>query len=89
MPVLNSGIVAVAAGDVHSMSLKALPRLGDLNCDGQVNFGDINPFVLALAAWGAYLETYPNCDIYLVDLNGDGSVDFGVINPFVTLLSGG
>jgi hypothetical protein len=62
---------------------------GDLNCDGTVDFGDINPFVLALANPAAYATTYPDCDIMLGDVNGDGSVDFGDINPFVALLSGG
>ncbi len=51
------------------------------------DFGDINPFVLALTNWGWYLREYPGCDIYLADLNADGYVDFD--NPFVALLSGG
>jgi len=63
-------------------------RPGDLNCDGTVDFGDINPFVLAetdLAAWQA---AYPGCPVANGDINGDGSVDFGDINPFVALLTG-
>ena len=60
---------------------------GDLNCDGAVNFGDINPFVLALTNPAAYVATYPDCDIMLGDINGDGNVDFGDINPFVMLLT--
>jgi hypothetical protein len=65
------------------------PRpVGDLNCDGAVNFGDINPFTLALTNWGAYVQQYPECDIDLADINGDGYVDFGDINPFVALFMG-
>ena len=60
-----------------------------MNCDGSVNFGDINPFVLALTDWSHYPDYYPNCDIMLADINGDGYVDFGDINPFVALLTGG
>ena len=63
-------------------------EVGDLNCDGTVDFGDINPFVLALTNPGVYATTYPDCDINLGDINGDGSVDFGDINPFVALLTG-
>ena len=59
----------------------------DLNCDGVVNFGDINPFVLALSNQTAYAARYPNCDVMLADCNGDGVVDFGDINPFVARLS--
>lgn len=62
---------------------------GDLNCDGTVNFSDINPFVLALTNWGAYLQEFPDCDIYLADIDGDGYVGFGDINPFVALLTSG
>jgi hypothetical protein len=62
---------------------------GDLNCDGSVNFGDINPYVLALTDPAAYGTTFPACDVLNADINGDGAVDFGDINPFVALLTGG
>ncbi len=62
---------------------------GDLNCDGAVDFGDINPFVLTLTDPATYEATFPDCDILNADINGDGAVDFGDINPFVALLTGG
>ena len=55
----------------------------DMNCDGVVDFGDINPFVLALSDPAAYASNYPLCDIGNGDINGDGEVGFGDINPFV------
>jgi len=64
--------------------LPALP--GDANCDGRVDFGDINPFVLALTDAGQYELTYPGC-FDNADVNRDGRVDFGDINPFVRLLT--
>ena len=63
--------------------------LGDLNCDGSVDFGDINPFVLALANPATYATEYPDCNALNADINADGTVDFGDINPFVALLVGG
>jgi len=63
--------------------------IGDLNCDGVVNFGDINPFVLALANPDAYAAAYADCEILAADINGDGVVDFRDINAFVQLLTGG
>ncbi len=60
---------------------------GDLNCDGTVDFGDINPFVLALSDPAGYATQYPNCNIMNGDINGDGQVGFGDINPFVELLT--
>ena len=62
--------------------------LGDLNCDGLVNFADINPFVLALSSSDGYAAAYPNCDIMNGDCNQDGVVNFADINPFVALLVG-
>ena len=63
-------------------------RYGDLNCDGVVNFGDINPFVLALSSPAGYEAAYPGCNVMLADCNGDGYVNFADINPFVALLAG-
>jgi hypothetical protein len=63
--------------------------LGDLNCDGVVNFDDIDPFVLALSDPTGYAAQYPNCNILNADCNSGGYVDFNDINPFVAILSGG
>jgi hypothetical protein len=63
---------------------------GDLNCDGSVDFGDINPFVLYLSNFSAWQITYAGCNPENGDINGDGLYpDFGDINPFVALLTGG
>lgn len=59
---------------------------GDLNCDGIVNFGDVNAFVLALSNPGVWAETYPHCPARSGDVDGDGAVNFGDINPFVSLI---
>ncbi len=63
--------------------------VGDLNCDGVVNFDDINAFVLALSGAAGYEAVYPDCDVTLADCNGDGAVNFDDINAFVAILSGG
>ena len=62
---------------------------GDANCDGHVDFGDINPFVEALSDFNAWQQHYPGCNPHNPDVNGDGHVDFGDINPFVAILSAG
>ena len=62
------------------------PTPGDTNCDGIVDFDDINPFVLALTGAGGYYAAYPDCAYENADCNGDGAVDFDDINPFVALL---
>ena len=63
--------------------------LGDLNCDGHVDFADINAFVLVLSDPAGYQNQFPACPLGNGDVNGDGRVDFADINPFVALLMGG
>ncbi len=59
---------------------------GDLNCDGQIDAFDIEPFLLALFEPGNYAIEYPDCDINLADINGDGSIDAFDIEPFLGIL---
>ncbi len=59
---------------------------GDLNCDGLVNFDDLDAFVLALSDPSAYATMFPNCDMTLADLNEDGAVNFDDIDPFIAAL---
>jgi hypothetical protein len=67
-----------------------IPRRGDMNCDGAVNFGDINPFVLYLSNFSAWQATYSGCLPENGDINGDSTFPaFSDINPFVALLSSG
>jgi hypothetical protein len=55
---------------------------GDTNCDWQVDFDDINPFVIAIVS-GIYCDgTGANADV-----NGDGRADFDDIVPFTILLT--
>jgi hypothetical protein len=58
-----------------------------MDCNGWVDFDDINPFVLALSNPAGYHAAYPNCNFLNGDCNGDGVVSFDDINPFVALLS--
>ena len=74
--------------DACSLDFAIQALKGDLNCDSFVDFGDINPFVLALSNPPLYKVTYPGCFIENGDINMDGFTDFGDINPFVALLCG-
>jgi hypothetical protein len=63
--------------------------LGDMNCDGVVDFDDIGPFVDALGGPEPYYAGFPECNWLNGDCNGDGVVTFEDINCFVALLAGG
>jgi beta propeller repeat protein len=84
--------LVVFDGEVWSLPDQVLvtaEQPGDLNCDGAVNFDDINPFVTALVSQAGYEARYPDCRWLNADINLDGAVDFDDINPFVRCLVAG
>ncbi len=63
---------------------------GDSNCDGSVNWRDIDWFVAAqndnASAWAAlFAPATPPCPFAVNDANGDGSVNWRDIDSFVAL----
>ena len=89
---INCASIINAAGALHCivMHVPVMPpplTPGDMNCDGVVNFDDINPFVLALTDQAGYLAAFPDCYYLNGDCNDDGLVNFDDISPFVALLS--
>lgn len=60
--------------------------LGDLNCDGDTDLYDIDPFVTAIVSPAVYHLTYPACNILNGDANGDGVTDVWDIGAFIALL---
>jgi hypothetical protein len=76
----------------NEAAIVVTPPIGDMNCDGTVDFGDINPFVLYLSNFSTWQAAYADCPPEVGDINGDGTygqASFGDINPFVVLLTGG
>ena len=64
---------------------------GDGNCDGTVNWHDIDYFVAALndnySAWYQRFASPPPCTMLNLDVNGDGHVNWRDIDPFVWRLN--
>jgi hypothetical protein len=92
--LIAGGGFATAGGHVSAYFARwACERcIGDLNCDGFIDFGDINPFVLCLSNFDGWQTTFPGCPPENGDINGDGTYgqeSLGDINPFVPLLIGG
>jgi hypothetical protein len=63
-----------------------LAKPGDADCSGSIDFGDINPFVMAVVNTPMWQASYPDCPLGNVDISGNGSVGFEDINPFVALM---
>ncbi len=63
-------------------------RRGDLNCDGVVNFDDINGFVAALTGADGFYAQAPACVWLNGDTNCDAQVNFDDIDSFVRCLTG-
>ncbi len=62
-------------------------RYGDLDCDYDVDFDDIQPFIKALSGQEEYETAYPNCEWLHGDCDEDGDVDFDDIAAFVGKLT--
>jgi hypothetical protein len=80
---LVGGFWAVAA------SAPCPGQRGDADCDGVINFFDIDPFVAALFDPVAYAAMYCGGALCTVDVDCSGSVNFFDIDPFLTCLFGG
>lgn len=84
----NDGVTDAGIDDVVVWGLECInaPLPGDMNCDGTVDFDDIDGFVAAVTSREQYEEQYTECNYLNADVNGDSSVDFNDIDPFVELL---
>ena len=82
------GTLALPASSLTLIVLRAGGAAGDMNCDGNLDLADINPFVLALIDPEEYARQFPGCDIMRADVAPDGSLDGRDVQSFVTLLVG-
>ncbi|MCK4343070.1 MAG: hypothetical protein KAY37_15250, partial [Phycisphaerae bacterium] len=65
---------------------------GDSDCDGEINWRDIDYLVAAMndnvAAWEAmFLPGTPTCSFENNDVNDDGTINWRDIDPFVALMN--
>jgi glucose/arabinose dehydrogenase/plastocyanin len=90
--VNQTGIPAQQTGMVLRLVQKRCA--GDTDCDGDIDFDDITPFVTSIGddgtAWTAqYVAAngeLPPCDFLNADMDNDGDVDFDDISPFVNAI---
>ncbi len=81
VPAPNSGFSAVAGGMWHSLGLRgSLCDACDMNCDGDVDAFDIEPFLGILFGGGQ------PCGPCTGDVNEDGNVDAFDIEPLLNCL---
>lgn len=72
----NIGWVNLDDADAHvALMPSACRRLGDMDCDGDVDAVDAAPFVLCLVDPAGYQVQYPSCDPMNADLSQDGRTD--------------
>jgi hypothetical protein len=89
--IVRHGLVTArlyADGRVEVWSDERPSRRGDLDCDGTVDFRDINPFVAYLSNLTAWLAAHPGCNPRNGDIDCDGMYpDLKDVQPFVALLT--
>jgi hypothetical protein len=72
----------------YLLSVVVTPK-GDMDLDGQVDLGDVDGFVLALASPVQYEASYGLDPTTNGDMDGDGDLDFDDIDDFVAVVTGG
>lgn len=86
------GNVYVLAGEGFGLQgstgtvLRLIPISGDMDCDGDVDFDDVDDFVLGLADPEGYEALYGVPPVAKGDMDTDGDVDFDDIPGFVAEL---
>lgn len=87
--IFSSGAADTALAPTLRIVVKTY-IMGDANGDGFFDFGDIEPFVLALQDPDGFAEQYPNVDPNKVlDFDNDDVFSFGDIDGFINALLGG
>jgi hypothetical protein len=83
--VMSGGSYTLVGG-FWAVSIPSAPEvcLGDADCDGDVDFFDIDPFVAKLGCPGVDpVGCSSGCSWQNCDVDEDGDVDFFDIDPFV------
>jgi hypothetical protein len=75
-------------GNFEAWRVELTPPIlrGDANCDGAVDFFDIDPFLLALFDLPNYQATYCDGSLVAADVDCSGAIDFFDIDPFLSCL---
>jgi len=88
--VVTNGCGSVPS-DAATLSVSPAVCVGDANCDGTINWRDIDYLVAAqndnVSAWTALFPGGPSCTIANVDVNGDEHVNWRDIDPFIALMN--
>ncbi|MBK9127945.1 MAG: hypothetical protein IPM13_09105 [Phycisphaerales bacterium] len=79
--MIDHELVYDAAGNLVRVDV-----VGDLNCDGEVTFDDLDAFMLALTDPSGYAQAHSDCRLLLGDVDGDGDMDFDDIDYWVALV---
>ncbi|MBK9128759.1 MAG: hypothetical protein IPM13_13310 [Phycisphaerales bacterium] len=82
--IVEAGVDGVRVARIGCFAPALCP--GDVDCNGGVDFDDIDAFVLALGGEAGYLAAYPDCQWLNADTNGDSQVNFDDIDGFVALI---
>ena len=62
--------------------------LGDMDIDGDLDFGDIEDFIFGLTDPNPYVAVYGVDPVYYGDIDQSGQFDFGDIDAFISLIRG-
>ena len=88
-PAMTGGSFVLVGGFWTAAAETPCPGArGDANCDGAVDFFDIDPFLMALFDPPAYAAAFCGGSICAADADCSGIIDFFDIDPFLACLFG-
>ena len=72
-------------GDINPFSdlLEKRHIVGDMNCDGCVDMGDLSGLLMAINYPCTWKQQHPDCWYLNGDINGDGFVNSNDLTPFI------
>ncbi len=86
---VSGAISSIEIDDIHLVPGAPSGCRGDANCDGTINWRDIDYFVAGqndnVSAWEALFTGPPPCPFANNDVNEDGTVNWRDIDPFVAV----
>lgn len=89
-PTLDPGQMWQVFYDSHAVILSVIDAIqGDMDCDGDVDFDDIDDFALGLNDPQSYENMFGVPPSLKGDTDGNGALDFDDISGFVEILAGG
>jgi len=78
--------IAALVSHFSTYAVSIVTGRGDMNCDGEIDLADVEPFVQALTDPAGYTAAHPACPALGADTNQDGAANGLDVQSFVNMV---